>query len=100
MEMGVGAEALDPAHDGRARHPALAEERDDRLVERLAVVVVGLADVDPDEQRRALDAHQIARPMARPGRDRDEPDRRSSRRGWRSPAPYEPLSMRPHDSSM
>ena len=57
--------------------PAIPRSRrnvDDRLVERLAVVVVGLADVDPDQQRLSLDAHQIARPMARPASDRHEPE--------------------------
>ena len=66
MEVRVGAEAFDAAQDGGAGEAALAEERDDGLVERFAIAMVGLADVDPNEERRSFDAHQTARPTARP----------------------------------
>ena len=55
MEMRVGAEALDPAHDGRPGEPCLADALDDRLVERLAVPGVGLADEDPQQLAFSLE---------------------------------------------
>ena len=99
VEVRVGAEALDAADDGRAGQLPLAQERDDRLVERLAIVVVRLADVDPDEQRRTLDAQQTARPIARPAATATRPMTMDPAR-LAIAGPYEPLSTRPQDSSM
>ena len=55
MEVRFGAETLDPAKDGGTGDPALPQEPDDRLVERLTVPLVALADVDPDEEALAFD---------------------------------------------
>ena len=99
MEMGVGPEPLDPTDDGRARQAALAQEHDDGLVERLAVAMVGLADVDADEERRPFDAHQIARPMMSPAATATRPRSIEPPR-LAMAMPYEPLSIRPHDLSM
>ena len=70
--MRAGAVALDPAGDGRAGEALLADALDDRLVERLPVPGVGLADEDPDELAVALEAGHTARPEHDAEVDRDE----------------------------
>ena len=49
VQAAVGSEALDPAQDRGAGQPVLAQGLDDRLVQRLVTVVVGLADEDPQQ---------------------------------------------------
>lgn len=66
MQMLLRPEALDTPDNRRAGDAALAEELDDRVIERPAVPLVRLADVDPGEQARALDLHPTALPNARP----------------------------------
>ena len=61
----MGAEALDPAQHRGAGEPVLAQQLDDRLVERLRAVLVGLADEDPQQLALALDLHMVL-PTARP----------------------------------
>ena len=101
MEMGVCAEALDPAEDRRAGQAALAQERDDRLVERLAVAVVRFADVDPDEQGRPVDArHQSARPSVSPAETATSPRTTDPPRFARARRPRAALDAGVHDSSM
>src|SRR3954452_3369457 len=66
VEVVLRTESLDPADDGRAREPALSQQMDDRLVERLALPRVGLADIDPGEEARPFDLHPRTLPSARP----------------------------------
>jgi hypothetical protein len=60
VEVRVGAEAFDAAHDGRAGEPFLAHALDDRLVERLAVPCVGLPDEDPEQLALAFEPRHSA----------------------------------------
>ena len=91
---GTSAEPLDPAEHRDAADAALAQPPDDGVVQRPALERVRLADVDPREQRLALDRHRASiterggRPQA-PGRRRPGRGRRI-RRGWPPPARRRP----------
>ena len=65
VQVRVRAEPLDPPQDRRAGHPFLSEHLDDRLVERLPAVLVGLADEDSQQLALALELHSVL-PIARP----------------------------------
>src|SRR6266550_7103533 len=56
----IRAEALDASEYRGPREALLANALDDRLVERLAVPAVGLAEEDPQKLPFALDLHQSA----------------------------------------
>ena len=55
----VGTESFDPANDGRACQALRADALDDRLVERLAVPRVRLADEEPEKLPLALELHSV-----------------------------------------
>src|SRR6187397_904868 len=95
----VRAEAFDAAQDRRAGHASFAEEGDDDLIEGFAIAMVRFTDVDADEEGGAVDAHQMARPIASPVATAKSPTTTDPPR-LAIAAPYDPLSMSPHDSSM
>src|SRR6266540_1403971 len=66
MEARVRAEALEAADDGRSGKTLLPDALDDRLVERLPVPRVGLADEDPKQLSLALPPHQTVLPSTMP----------------------------------
>ena len=57
MQAGVGAESLDAAQNGRTGEAFLANALDDRLVQRLPVPRVGLADEEAQQLAFALELH-------------------------------------------
>ena len=65
VEVRVGAEALDAAQHGCTGKTLRPDALDDRLVERLAVPRVRLADEEPQELSFALQLHS-ARPVTTP----------------------------------
>ena len=69
------------------------------IVAAVGVAVVRLTDVDADEERGAVDAHQTARPMASPAATATSPTTTDPPR-LAIAVPYDPLSTSPHDSSM
>ncbi len=66
MEVLLRAEALDAAQHSRTGEPALTQPFDDRLVERLAVPMVALAEIEADQQASSVELHQIALPRETP----------------------------------
>src|ERR1035437_9048605 len=99
MEVGLGPEALDPADDGRARNVALAKQFHDGLVERPALSVVTLADVDADKQAGSFEFHASALPRVRPAKTAHIPS--TPERPMFSRARFQlPSSARRHDSSI
>ncbi len=66
--------ALDAAQHRGPGHATLAQQRDDGLVERLAIVAVGFADVDARQQRGSVDPHGRSLPTRQPGNDGQHAD--------------------------
>src|SRR6476619_3363465 len=98
MKVRVRAESFDATEDRRPGQPPFSEEGDDGLVEGFAIAVVTLTDIDPDKERGAVDAHQIARPMASPAATATSPTTTDPPR-LAIAAPYDPPSTSPQDSS-
>jgi hypothetical protein len=70
VQSGGCAEALDPPQHGGTGEAFLPQHLDDRLIQRLATVLVGLADEDPQQLALALELPSVlprARPMTAAG---------------------------------
>src|SRR4051794_11491508 len=66
VEVVAGAETLDPADHRRPGQTSIAQQMDDRLVQRPPMPAVGFADVDPGEQALTFDLHESSLPSVRP----------------------------------
>src|ERR1043165_3609712 len=66
MQVLLRAKALHAAQHGRAGELPFAQQLEDRLIERLAVPLVALAQVDAHQQTGSFELHEIALPSARP----------------------------------
>jgi aspartate-semialdehyde dehydrogenase len=66
VEVCLRAEARVPADDGGAGDPPLAEQVEDRAMERTTAVLIALADIDAGQKPGPLDLHATALPRSRP----------------------------------